>query len=134
MWYKCRKMLSISESIDDMEAYTQLNDQVYYRILYSTDPALEEVSNHGNQHPVCVANITVKCMTICKGKYIIILSCLNQLKTIDLLCIKLKIQLHCICFLFKARNILLRIEKRDLYKCIGQTLSRKLREEVMLWQ
>ncbi|KAL9975396.1 hypothetical protein ACROYT_G012553 [Oculina patagonica] len=64
------KMLSISESIDDMEAYTQLNDQVYYRILHSTDPALEE-----------------------------------------------------------ARNILLRIEKRDLYKCIGQTLSRKLRDE-----
>lgn len=37
-------MLSISESIDDMEAYTQLTDQVYYQILYSTDPALEEVS------------------------------------------------------------------------------------------
>ncbi len=64
-----RKMLSISESIDDMEAYTQLNDQVYYRILHSTDPALEEVSNHGNQHPVCVANITVKCKTISKGKW-----------------------------------------------------------------
>ena len=37
-------MLSISESIDDMEAYTQLTDQVYYQILCSTDPALEEVS------------------------------------------------------------------------------------------
>lgn len=44
-------MLSISETIDDMEAYTQLNDQVYYRILYSTEPALEEVSDHGNQQP-----------------------------------------------------------------------------------
>ncbi|KAJ7374853.1 SAM domain and HD [Desmophyllum pertusum] len=64
------RMLSISESIDDMEAYTQLTDQVYYQILYSTDPALEE-----------------------------------------------------------ARNIILRIEKRDLYKCIGQTILRKLRDK-----
>jgi len=42
-------MLSISETIDDMEAYSQLSDAIYYQILHSTDPALEEVSNHGNQ-------------------------------------------------------------------------------------
>lgn len=42
-----RKMLSISESIDDMEAYSQLSDAIYYQILYSTDPVLEEVSSHG---------------------------------------------------------------------------------------
>ncbi|XP_022803920.1 deoxynucleoside triphosphate triphosphohydrolase SAMHD1-like, partial [Stylophora pistillata] len=36
------KMFSISECIDDMEAYSQLNDHVYYQILSSTDPALEE--------------------------------------------------------------------------------------------
>ena len=41
-----RKMFSISESIDDMAAYTQLTDQVYYHILYSTDPALEDVSDN----------------------------------------------------------------------------------------
>jgi len=64
------KMLSISESIDDMEAYTRLTDQVYYQILCSTDPALEE-----------------------------------------------------------ARSILLRIEKRDLYKCIGQTILKKPRDK-----
>ena len=44
-----RKMFSISESIDDMEAYSKLSDAIYYQILHSTDPALEEVSNHGNQ-------------------------------------------------------------------------------------
>ena len=44
-----RKMLSISESIDDMEAYSQLTDAIYYQILHSTDPALEEVSDCGNQ-------------------------------------------------------------------------------------
>ena len=41
-----RKMLSISESIDDMEAYTMLTDQVYYQILCSSDPELQEVSQH----------------------------------------------------------------------------------------
>jgi len=64
------KMLSISESIDDMEAYSQLSDAIYYQILHSTDPALEE-----------------------------------------------------------ARNILVRIEKRDLYKCIGSTILKKRREK-----
>ena len=44
-----RKMLSISESIDDMEAYSQLTDAIYYQILHSNDPALEEVSDYGNQ-------------------------------------------------------------------------------------
>lgn len=39
-----RKMLSISESIDDMEAYTMLTDQVYYQILCSSDSELQEVS------------------------------------------------------------------------------------------
>ena len=39
----CRKMLSISESIDDMEAYTQLTDHVYHQILLSNAPELEEV-------------------------------------------------------------------------------------------
>lgn len=38
-----RKMFSISECIDDMEAYSQLSDHVYYQILNSSDPALEEV-------------------------------------------------------------------------------------------
>ena len=37
------KMVSISESIDDMVAYSQLTDHVFYQILYSTDPGLEEV-------------------------------------------------------------------------------------------
>ena len=46
-----RKMLSISESIDDMEAYTMLTDQVYYQILCSSDPELEEVSQH--IYPAC---------------------------------------------------------------------------------
>lgn len=35
-------------------------------------------------------------------------------------------------FLFKARNILLRIEKRDLYKCIGSTILKKPREKVII--
>ena len=39
----CRKMLSISESIDDMEAYTQLTDHVYHQILYSNAAELKEV-------------------------------------------------------------------------------------------
>lgn len=64
------KLFSISESIDDMEAYTQLTDHIYYQILCSTDPAMEE-----------------------------------------------------------ARSILLRIEKRDLYKCIGQAILKKPREK-----
>ena len=33
-------------------------------------------------------------------------------------------------FLSKARDIILRIEKRDLYKCIGQTILKKTREKV----
>lgn len=64
------KLLSISDSIDDMEAYTNLTDQVYYQILSSSDPDLEE-----------------------------------------------------------ARSILHRIEKRDLYKCIGQTILKKHRDK-----
>ena len=39
----CRKMLSISESINDMEAYTHLTDHVYHQILCSNAPELEEV-------------------------------------------------------------------------------------------
>ena len=39
----CRKMLSISESIDDMEAYTRLTDHVYYQILCSNAKKLKEV-------------------------------------------------------------------------------------------
>ena len=39
-----REMLSISESIEDMKAYTLLTDQVYYQILCSSDPKLQEVS------------------------------------------------------------------------------------------
>ena len=42
-------MLSISESIDDMKAYSQLSDAIYYQILHSTDDALQEVSKYGNQ-------------------------------------------------------------------------------------
>lgn len=53
-----------------MEAYTNLTDQVYYQILSSSDPDLEE-----------------------------------------------------------ARSILHRIEKRDLYKCIGQTILKKHRDK-----
>lgn len=64
------KMLSISESIDDMEAYTMLTDQVYYQILCSSDPELQE-----------------------------------------------------------ARSILVRIQRRDLYKCIGQAILKKRREK-----
>ncbi|XP_067053701.1 deoxynucleoside triphosphate triphosphohydrolase SAMHD1-like isoform X1 [Acropora muricata] len=64
------KMLSISESIDDMEAYTQLTDHVYHQILCSYAPELEE-----------------------------------------------------------ARFILQRIEKRDLYKCIGQTILKSPRDK-----
>ncbi|CAH3031842.1 unnamed protein product [Pocillopora meandrina] len=65
-----RKMFSISECIDDMEAYSQLSDHVYYQILNSSDPALEE-----------------------------------------------------------ARKILLRIQRRDLYKCIGHSIFRERRDE-----
>ena len=36
-------MLPISESIDDMEAYTKLTDHVYQQILYSDDAELKEV-------------------------------------------------------------------------------------------
>ncbi|XP_027036126.1 deoxynucleoside triphosphate triphosphohydrolase SAMHD1-like isoform X2 [Pocillopora damicornis] len=64
------KMFSISECIDDMEAYSQLSDHVYYQILNSSDPALEE-----------------------------------------------------------ARKILLRIQRRDLYKCIGHSIFRERRDE-----
>ncbi|XP_015749994.1 PREDICTED: deoxynucleoside triphosphate triphosphohydrolase SAMHD1-like, partial [Acropora digitifera] len=78
------KMLSISESIDDMQAYTQLTDHVYHQILYSDSDAAE---------------------------------------------------------LIEARAILQRIEKRDLYKCIGQKVLMKPRskevigEEIFkLWQ
>ena len=39
----CREKLSISKSIDDMVAYTRLTDHVYYQILSSDDPGLEEV-------------------------------------------------------------------------------------------
>ena len=39
----CREKLSISKSIDDMVAYTQLTDHVYYQILCSDDAGLEEV-------------------------------------------------------------------------------------------
>ncbi|XP_015780403.1 PREDICTED: deoxynucleoside triphosphate triphosphohydrolase SAMHD1-like [Acropora digitifera] len=76
------KMLSISESIDDMEAYTQLTDHVYHQILYSNAAELKE-----------------------------------------------------------ARAILQRIEKRDLYKCIGQKVLKEprskeeIREEIFhFWQ
>ncbi|XP_044175514.1 deoxynucleoside triphosphate triphosphohydrolase SAMHD1-like [Acropora millepora] len=76
------KMLSISESIDDMQAYTQLTDHVYHQILYSDAAKLKE-----------------------------------------------------------ARAILQRIEKRDLYKCIGQKVLKKprskeeIREEIFnFWQ
>ena len=47
--FRGRKLLSISESIDDMEAYSQLSDAIYYQILHSTDDALQEVSKYGNQ-------------------------------------------------------------------------------------
>ncbi|XP_076875021.1 deoxynucleoside triphosphate triphosphohydrolase SAMHD1 isoform X2 [Brachyhypopomus gauderio] len=36
------KMFRISESIDDMEAYSKLTDQVFEQILYSPDPNLSE--------------------------------------------------------------------------------------------
>ena len=58
----CRKLYKISETIDDMIAYSKLNDSLYYRIYFSTEPELEP-----------------------------------------------------------ARNIIERIEKRQLYKCVGQT-------------
>lgn len=76
------KMLSISESIDDMEAYIQLTDHLYHQILYSNAAELKE-----------------------------------------------------------ARAILQRIEKRDLYKCIGQKVLKEprskeeIREEIFnFWQ
>ena len=34
-------MLTMSEAVDDMFAFTQLDDTVYNRILYSKDPRLE---------------------------------------------------------------------------------------------
>ncbi|XP_067052893.1 deoxynucleoside triphosphate triphosphohydrolase SAMHD1-like isoform X2 [Acropora muricata] len=64
------KMLSISESIDDMKAYTQLTDHVYHQILHSDAAKLKE-----------------------------------------------------------ARAILQRIEKRDLYKCIGQKVLKEPRSK-----
>ena len=58
-------MLKLSETIDDMEAYSRVNDHVYHRILYSTEPQLE-----------------------------------------------------------KARQILNKVERRELYKCVGESPSK----------
>ena len=57
-----RKLLKISETVEDMVAYAKLDDSLFHRILYSTDKNLTE-----------------------------------------------------------SREILERIHKRELYKCIGQT-------------
>ena len=48
----CRKMFSISESIDDMEAYTQLTDHVYHQILYSDAAELKEVISADRYYPM----------------------------------------------------------------------------------
>ena len=36
------KMIKISETIDDMEAYSRLNDSIFHVILNSTDSRLDE--------------------------------------------------------------------------------------------
>ena len=57
----CRKMLSISESIDDMQAYTQLTDHVYHQILYS-DAA--EVISADKYFPKAIGISSRKCYPI----------------------------------------------------------------------
>lgn len=42
IWFGCRKLLKLSETINDMSAYTKLNDGVFHMILYSTDEKLKE--------------------------------------------------------------------------------------------
>lgn len=44
------RKLSISESIDDMKAYTRLTDHVYYHILNFADDALENIPEDQRPH------------------------------------------------------------------------------------
>ena len=62
-------MLKLSETIDDMAVYSRVNDHVYHRILYSTEPELE-----------------------------------------------------------RAREILNKVEHRELYKCVGESRPLKGRK------
>jgi len=66
-------MLKLSETINDMAAYTKVNDSVYLNILHSSEPELQE-----------------------------------------------------------ARMILEKIERRRLYRFIGQTNPKPGREDVMV--
>jgi len=69
----CSKVLKLSETIDDMVAYTRVNDSILLTILNSTDPQLDE-----------------------------------------------------------ARQILENIERRRLYRFIGQTNPKPGREDVLV--
>ena len=85
----CRKMLSISESIDDMEAYTQLTDHVYHQILHSDTAKLKEVISADRYYlkllgcPVGSAIHSLKSWGLCCG-IIAILPCLKQTRFKDL--------------------------------------------------
>ncbi|XP_020628681.1 deoxynucleoside triphosphate triphosphohydrolase SAMHD1-like [Orbicella faveolata] len=161
------KMLCISETIDDMEAYSQLSDAIYYQILHSTDPALEEARNillriEKRDLYKCIGSTILKkprekeeipdiqleiAGSIDEGPFVepedfvidvsSVLKMLSISETIDDMeaysqlsdAIYYQILHSTDPALEEARNILLRIEKRDLYKCIGSTILKKPREK-----
>ena len=72
-WFYSRKLVRISECIDDPVAYTHLNDSIFHLILLSQDEDLAE-----------------------------------------------------------SRKILQRIERRELYKCVGETIPTKGKTKVQI--
>ena len=48
----------MSEAIDDMDAYIQLTDEVFYRILHSTGSEMEKVVFYLNSQLTCTSCIT----------------------------------------------------------------------------
>ncbi|CAH3139336.1 unnamed protein product [Porites lobata] len=147
------KMLSISESIDDMEAYTMLTDQVYYQILCSSDPELQETPS---SPPILVSvtcgisarlifprssrrNPPRKIYQFHKGDFVGLKASLTTLSsdylsthpecnTVDETWSYIPQKILEATDNF-ARSILVRIQRRDLYKCIGQAILKKRREK-----
>ena len=72
-WFYSRKLFRISECIDDLVAYTHLNDSIFHLILLSQDADLAE-----------------------------------------------------------SREILKRIERRELYKCVGETTPMEGKTKVQI--
>jgi 5-bromo-4-chloroindolyl phosphate hydrolysis protein len=87
----CSTPRKMSECIDDMEAYTKLHDGIYHQILYSTDANLADAN-------LADANLADDELEATRAK-------LKEARA------NLK----------EARAILEKIERRDIYKCIGQT-------------